>query len=62
MKILVKEILRGSELTANPSDIIIVNDELGKLLINAKVAEEIKEEIKELKEEINEHSKPPKKR
>lgn len=41
MKIKVKEILRGPDLTANPNDIIIVDDIIGNKLIKADAAEEI---------------------
>jgi hypothetical protein len=45
MKIKVKAILRSPELTADPGDVIIVDEKTGNLLINADAAELVPEVV-----------------
>lgn len=64
MKIKVKKILRGAEITADPGDTLVVDDKIGTLLINADAAEEIIETKEELNTDMKLQSKetPKKKR
>ena len=47
MKIRVLAILRGASFTADPNDIIVVDDDVAKKLIEAGAAEEVIDEVVE---------------